>query len=382
MMTRLLGAAFAVALTVQLAGSSMAAYQSTTTTTMEMKDINGYWAQPQIEALISNKLMTGYTDGTFRPENTITRAEFASLLMTALQLQPGTPAEPTFKDVPADFWAYQAIETMKTKGLFEGTTQENFMPNKPIDRLTVIKALAKIVPGEASEQKTARVFEDFNDGYAIPKEDRAEVAQAVEVGIFANNPNYGAFIQPNRNATRGEVAAMMGNLLASETGTTEIPMAKSTNNYYIAKYSQGNMRPYVRGNYQKVSQTMGVNVGRMVTVPENTEFKGSLMTPMTSLSNLSGKDVEFKLSQPIASSDNVIVVPSNSTVKGEIISTGARTAEGLPMVNIRLKEIVKPNSERLNVEGEVASFEQPIQETPVAQYVRVKLQSPMELMLP
>jgi parallel beta-helix repeat protein len=70
----------------------------------------GYWAKAYIEALASNNIIAGFPDGSFKPNEPVTRAQFATIINKAL-----TPAAKRaaieFKDVKSNFWAYAAIQS-------------------------------------------------------------------------------------------------------------------------------------------------------------------------------------------------------------------------------------------------------------------------------
>jgi len=70
-----------------------------------------YWAQPFIQALAARNIITGFPNGTFRPEHPVQRAEFAGMIQKAFSQNRVRQLEGTgFRDVPADYWAAAAIE--------------------------------------------------------------------------------------------------------------------------------------------------------------------------------------------------------------------------------------------------------------------------------
>ncbi|WP_338541534.1 S-layer homology domain-containing protein [Paenibacillus tundrae] len=73
-------------------------------------DVNGHWAQQAVEQLSSAGIVTGYADGSFRPSQPITRAEAVTMLNKLIGLQTATDAAGQWSDVPATHWAYAAIE--------------------------------------------------------------------------------------------------------------------------------------------------------------------------------------------------------------------------------------------------------------------------------
>lgn len=75
-----------------------------------LSDIAGHWAEAAIAKAASAGILAGFQDGTFRPDQTLTRAEAAAILNRFIGRKPVTGGEPTFGDVPASHWAYGDIE--------------------------------------------------------------------------------------------------------------------------------------------------------------------------------------------------------------------------------------------------------------------------------
>ena len=70
-----------------------------------------HWAAKQIEILTEQGIVVGYPDGTFQPDENVTRAEFASMAIKALGQENTTVAQPVnFTDIEPSYWAYDAIQ--------------------------------------------------------------------------------------------------------------------------------------------------------------------------------------------------------------------------------------------------------------------------------
>ena len=81
---------------------------------------NDYWAQPFIRQLSQANILTGYPDGTFKPQQAIDRDEYAAVLRQAFNAEPVKfiPQASTFEDVPTDYWANDAIKETYEAGFF------------------------------------------------------------------------------------------------------------------------------------------------------------------------------------------------------------------------------------------------------------------------
>ncbi|MCR4428290.1 MAG: PQQ-binding-like beta-propeller repeat protein [Caldiserica bacterium] len=101
-----------------------------------------YWAFPEIRNLVQEGIVNGYPDGTFRPENPVTRAEFAKMILLTCDYAPEYPDSPTFPDVPREEWFYPYVEGAVKQGLVVGYPDGSF---KPQGNITIAEVLTVIV---------------------------------------------------------------------------------------------------------------------------------------------------------------------------------------------------------------------------------------------
>lgn len=105
-------------------------------TSSSFADANKSWAAAEIATLTNAGILKGYTDGSFRPDAAITRAEFASIAARFDKLSGGNK---TFSDVPTNHWAYAAITSAAEKGWVNGYSDGTFRPSNAITRSEVVK---------------------------------------------------------------------------------------------------------------------------------------------------------------------------------------------------------------------------------------------------
>lgn len=166
-----------------------------------------YWASPYITALVQRDVMSGFPeDNTFKPNSSITRAEFAALLRSAFD-QQRTLETPNFKDVSSEFWAWSAIQETSKTNFLRGYPNNTFQPKQPIPKVQVLVALASGLGLEAN-QSPQEVLQTYQDSNQIPEYAREKVSAATEAGIVVNYPNTES-LNPTQDATRAEVAAMV-----------------------------------------------------------------------------------------------------------------------------------------------------------------------------
>ena len=171
-----------------------------------------YWAADYISALADRDILSGYPDGTFRPDATVTRAEFAAILGQAFPVTESFGATGGFIDVPADYWGYSAINTARAAGFLSGYPSNEFRPEQTIPR---VQALVSLANGLDYTSDTANVLTYYNDATAIPDYARSSIAAATQAEIVVNYPTL-TQLQPNRGASRADVAAFVYQALVQE----------------------------------------------------------------------------------------------------------------------------------------------------------------------
>lgn len=170
-------------------------------------DVQNYWAQAYIAALADRNIINGFPDGTFRPDEPVTRAQFATILTKAFPTGGQTQAATSFQDVPTSFWAYSAIQAAAKSGFMAGYPDGTFLPSQQIPRVQVLVSLTSGLDlGTGTGNPNVLSF--YQDAAQIPAYATDKVAVATQRGIVVNYPTVN-LLGPNRDATRAEVAAFV-----------------------------------------------------------------------------------------------------------------------------------------------------------------------------
>lgn len=181
-------------------------------------DLDGHWAKDCIEALAQQGQLQGYEGGTFRPDRTVTRAEFSALLKTIFpDLEAVRPFE-GFSDVADSHWAYEAIRWAVERGFFTGYGDHTFQPDQTLRRSP---ALAILVGGLklGTAPHPDRILDTyFDDHEAIEPYFRGPIATATLNRLVVNVPDVRQ-LRPQKEATRAEVAAF----IAQALGVSGVP---------------------------------------------------------------------------------------------------------------------------------------------------------------
>jgi len=173
-------------------------------------DVRGYWGEPYVNELASRNVIGGFPNGSFAPNDEITRAQFAAIVIKALNLQPSSGGR-VFTDVPSSHWAAGAIAAASNAGLIGGFPDGTF---KPADNITRAQALVILSKTLRNPDSSTRGLQAYTDRSAVPTWAEANVAQAANAKIIVNFPD-ASQIRPNALATRGEVAGLMYQTLNS-----------------------------------------------------------------------------------------------------------------------------------------------------------------------
>jgi hypothetical protein len=192
-----------------------------TAAAVEFPDVPAdYWARPFIDDLSRRGIITGLEDGTYRPEQPVTRAQFAALIQSILPPDQSQAAI-AFNDVNADYWATPAINAAVQAGFLRGYPDGSFQPDQPVSRVQV---LASLVNGlQLSPAATTNIVNQFADADQIPNWANPVVATATEEGLVVNYPDVDQ-LSPNQPATRAEIAAIVYQALEA---TGQVPPIQS-----------------------------------------------------------------------------------------------------------------------------------------------------------
>ena len=106
---------------------------------------NGFWASEPIGLVAQHKIMNGIGDGRFSPKTILTRAQMAQIFYNAnFYSQSANNPINSFKDVSKNDWAYVAIETMKQEGIVAGYPDSRFGPDDPITRAQMAAVIYRL----------------------------------------------------------------------------------------------------------------------------------------------------------------------------------------------------------------------------------------------
>lgn len=173
-------------------------------------DIAGHANQKAIEALVEKQIINGMGNGTFAPNKTMTRAEFCTITVKALGLEP--KGNNTFSDVKSSDWFAGYVGTAYDKGIVNGVGGGRFNPNGTITRqeaATMVARAAKAMKMNTAVSDVDEAMDLFSDGTAVESWAKEAMAYCATSGIASWNGS----LQPNKEILRCEIAQMIYNMM-------------------------------------------------------------------------------------------------------------------------------------------------------------------------
>lgn len=178
-------------------------------------DVTNHWAEAAVNDMGSRMVIDGTGNGLFSPDRDITRAEFAAIIVRGLGLKPDNGAT-AFSDVKTTDWYISVINTAYTYDLINGFEDGTFRPNDKITReqAMVILSSAMSITGLKAKlpvQSTDMILRSYKDVTDTSTWAQSGIADSVQSGIISGRS--GSKLAPKADMTRAEVAAMIHRLL-------------------------------------------------------------------------------------------------------------------------------------------------------------------------
>ena len=169
-----------------------------------------HWAYNSVQELVKKGIVKGYEDGSFHPDDSITREEFVKVIVEAFSMQPETGELP-FRDVRKDDWSYPYLCTAVKNGLIQGVSAEAFGYGQNVTREDAAVILERTLEGQRITLPEENEKIRFGDEAEMADYAKGAVEKMQRAGILNGLP--GGRFAPKQQAARAEVCAMVGKLL-------------------------------------------------------------------------------------------------------------------------------------------------------------------------
>lgn len=272
-------------------------------------DVNEtHWAAKQITELGERGIVVGYPDGTFQPDENVTRAEFASMAIKALGQEDISVAQPVnFTDVTPEFWAYSAIQkALYFELIAYNESSKTFRPDDTVSRAEAISmAVNALTTQEISDVKALEVLKGYQDLKNTPVDFIIPAGKAEILNMLVTMPNdKQKRIEATRPATRAEVAMILYRMIEEARLNPNAKLA----DVMSKKRGKG---------YIIEGATVQGSIG---TIPAGAVVPVNLTKAVSSQSNTAGDLYEAVANANfVTPGDNFILIYKDSKFKGQLL---------------------------------------------------------------
>ncbi|WP_462384614.1 Ig-like domain-containing protein [Intestinibacillus massiliensis] len=280
-----------------------------------VKDINGHWAQSTIQSWIDSGRISGYPDGTFKPDNKVTRAEMVKLVNNAFGFTSGSSA--TFSDVKSDYWAYAEIQKGVGNGYISGNSDGTFQPDKPLTREQAAVMLAKVDNLKISSSETA-----FTDDASISSWAKPYVRAASLAEVMNGYPDNS--FGPGKPLTRAEAVVAINKALSyrrSESSSNNNNNQNNNNNANKPTSSADNLtvdsskKSYSGGTYNDIDIKVSGAKLKNITAEGDLTITGDVKNGSVTL-----EDVRVKGDIYVYGGGQNSIVFTDCQIDGDVVS--------------------------------------------------------------
>ncbi|WP_245247294.1 MULTISPECIES: S-layer homology domain-containing protein [unclassified Paenibacillus] len=185
----------------------LAAANSTTSS-----DISSHWAEKEMKKWINNGLLTGYSDGSYQPDHSISRAEYFTLVNRSFHFTK--EAAVSFTDLNASHWAFAEIARAKAAGYADGYPDGTIQPDQQISREEAAVVLTNVL----KLQENAAAAEAFKDAAQFAGWSKGSIGALAAKGYLSGYED-GTF-KPQSSMTRAEIVVLLDRSLSNAAAPT------------------------------------------------------------------------------------------------------------------------------------------------------------------
>ncbi|MDW5299174.1 MAG: S-layer homology domain-containing protein [Sedimentibacter sp.] len=254
-------------------------------TSYTFSDIEEHWAKNWINEAVELGFVSGYEDGTFKPDRTITRAEFSKLLNNAMHIE--NAATLNFSDVSKSDWFYNEVQKSVASGFFSGYENNTFRPNNPIRREEVAKVVSNTITSGNIDGDGATLLKDYS---TIQDWAKPSVNTVYNKGYILGYPD-GVYM-PSKALTRAEAVKIIYEIIENEN---------IERGFNITNYNESYTNAVVVGNLNILDSVGSGNV-----YLKNVVVLGDIVISADKVNTVQLTDVKAK---------NIIVENENNPVK-------------------------------------------------------------------
>jgi hypothetical protein len=324
---------------------------------MDFSDVpEGYWAYTPITSLASESIISGYSDNTFKPENHVKRAEFATMLVKTLsQEKLETSGDLPYTDVNISVCSFTDICRINDLKLVVGYPDKTFKPDAFITKAEVMTVLANTLSESylgSDEAKT--ILSAFQDNKSIPNWATDPVSKSIKNDYFVKYPDP-SIIAVNNQATRAEVAELLYKLRQNLLLKTK----QETPEIVIREAIMENEIPAVE-HLSYMYSDKGINevkVKRLeASISEGNVLKTVFVSDFNTKKAAENGKIQLTITEDLYTKEGTFLIPAGSIFEGSISTLqGAKLYNRNAKVGFNIYQLILPSGKTYDISAKIAS---------------------------
>ena len=263
-----------------------------------------HWASPQIQKLSTDDVVIGYPDETFKADQPVSRAEFATMVVKALGQENCILKEIYyFSDVPQNYWAYDMIQKAQSFDLLKVYSDGTFKPDDNINKAdAVYMMIASVETSNITEAQAKKALKVYKDVAKIPAWDVLSAGKAEILKVTAHNPASPNLFNPDAKISRAELAVSLYNMRKQALKRPNSKLALA-------------MQPIKATG--TVIDPVSLN-GTIATIPEGTLLPVTLLGVINSQKSQQGEVFVTEVKDNLVTKDNYLLIAQGTYISGQI----------------------------------------------------------------
>ena len=244
---------------------SCSAFSTSNAAPIKLSDINNHWAKAKIERAVSLGFVSGYPDGTFKPDKSVTRAEFVAILLTSAKITAENPTKYSFPDVSSKHWASKPIYHAVKLGWISGFPDGTFKPEQMVtpEQSSVISC--KRLDWDARGCAYQLALKTFPGASSINYWAKPFMGMLSQEGLLMGDTTH--LLLSGKILTRAEVVVLILNMLDYKAPAMEA-MTLSTTTSTFDSGLLGELVPvFEKANHVKV-KIISVGTGQSIAIAQ------------------------------------------------------------------------------------------------------------------
>jgi len=205
---------------------------------MPFADLKGNWALAAINRMLTKGIVNGFPDHTFKPDEDVTRAQMAKIISLWHGLIPGWAPYKNFSDLASTHWAYSYISAAVNAGFFSGYPDGTFRPDEPVTKAQFVKLIVMAKNWNIPSSSFQNLYPDCADHWARPFMEAAYFNGLIKPqNLETKELLAGDMFGPDLPATRAQVCYLLDRASALTEKSSKELQPVQIDGHVILSYS-------------------------------------------------------------------------------------------------------------------------------------------------